>query len=163
MWITNTPGLHQTILHKEFYCSFHCLSIKMNHNLEYEIVRGGHYSESSIGFAIRSPSTFQASFVYCGISGKTQGIQISVFAPLCYDRIPQEHGKWKWKSLSCVRLFATPWTIVHGILQARVLEWAAFPFSRGSSQPRDRTQISGIAGRFFTRWATREAQGYWSG
>ena len=46
---------------------------------------------------------------------------------------------------------------VHGILQARILEWVAFPFSRGSSQPRDRTQVSRIAGRFFTSWATREA------
>ena len=47
--------------------------------------------------------------------------------------------------------------IVHGILQARILEWVAFPFSRGSSQPRDQTQVSCIAGRFFTSWATREA------
>ena len=39
---------------------------------------------------------------------------------------------------------------VHGILQARILEWVAFPFSRGSSQPKDRTQFSHIAGRFFT-------------
>ena len=39
---------------------------------------------------------------------------------------------------------------VHGILQARMLEWVAFPFSRGSSQPRDRTQVSLIAGGFFT-------------
>ena len=39
---------------------------------------------------------------------------------------------------------------VHGILQARILEWVAFPFSRGSSQPRDRTQVSHIAGRFLT-------------
>ena len=37
----------------------------------------------------------------------------------------------------------------HGILQARILEWVAFPFSRGSSQPRDRTQVSRIAGGFF--------------
>ena len=43
--------------------------------------------------------------------------------------------------------------IVHGILQARILEWVAFPFSRGSSQPRDHTQASHIAGRFFTVWA----------
>ena len=43
------------------------------------------------------------------------------------------------------------------ILQARILKWAAMPFSRGSSQPRDRTQVSHIAGRFFTIWATREA------
>ena len=46
---------------------------------------------------------------------------------------------------------------VHGILQARILEWIAFPFSRGSSQPRDQTQVSCIAGRFSTSWATREA------
>ena len=45
---------------------------------------------------------------------------------------------------------------VHGILQARILEWVAFPFCRRSSQPRDRIQVSGIAGRFFTNWATRE-------
>ena len=46
---------------------------------------------------------------------------------------------------------------VHGILQARILEWVAFPFSRGSSQPRDQTWVSSTAGRFFTNWATREA------
>ena len=45
---------------------------------------------------------------------------------------------------------------VHGILQARILEWLAFPFSRASSQPRDQTQVSHIAGRCFTIWATRE-------
>ena len=46
---------------------------------------------------------------------------------------------------------------VHGILQARILEWVAFLFSRGSSQPRDQPQVSHIAGRFFTSRATREA------
>ena len=46
---------------------------------------------------------------------------------------------------------------VCGIFQARILEWVAFPFSRGSSQPRDQTQVSLIAGGFFTCWATREA------
>ena len=46
---------------------------------------------------------------------------------------------------------------VHGILQVRILEWVAFPFPKGSSQPRDQTQVSHIAARFFTSWATREA------
>ena len=45
---------------------------------------------------------------------------------------------------------------VHGIFQAIVLEWIAISFSKGSSQPRDRTWVSCIAGRFFTAWATRE-------
>ena len=52
---------------------------------------------------------------------------------------------------------------VRGILQARILEWVAFPFSRGSSQLRDQTQVSGIVGGFFTTGATSEAQEYWSG
>ena len=47
---------------------------------------------------------------------------------------------------------------VHGILQARILEWVAVPFSKGSSQPRNRTGVSCIVGGFFTNWAMREAQ-----
>ena len=52
---------------------------------------------------------------------------------------------------------------VHGILQARILEWVTFPISRGLSQPRDRIQVSLIAGRFFTSCAIREVIEYWSG
>ena len=48
---------------------------------------------------------------------------------------------------------------VYGIFQARVLEWIAISFSRGSSRPRNQTQVSCIAGRCFTIWATREAPG----
>ena len=51
-----------------------------------------------------------------------------------------------------------PGSSVQGILQASIPEWAAFPFSRGSPQPRDGTQVSSFAGGFFTAWATREAQ-----
>ena len=47
-----------------------------------------------------------------------------------------------------------PESSVHGILQARILEWVAIPFSRGSSRPRDLTQVCCTAGRFFTIWAT---------
>ena len=50
---------------------------------------------------------------------------------------------------------------VHGILQARILEWVAFPFSRASSQPRDQTQVLHIAGRIFTSQATKEAPNNW--
>ena len=48
-----------------------------------------------------------------------------------------------------------PGSSVHGILQARILEWVAFPFSRVSSQPRDWTRISCIVDRYFIVWATR--------
>ena len=50
-----------------------------------------------------------------------------------------------------------PGSSVYGILQARILEWVARPFSRGSPRPRDQTQVSCIAGRFFTVLVTREA------
>ena len=107
------------------------------------------------------------------------------------------HWKWKWKLLSLVQLFATPWTIqpmefsrpayqsslslFQGIFPTqgsnpglphctwilyqmshkgspRILEWVAYPFSRGSSRPRNWTRISCIAGEFFTNWTIREAQ-----
>ena len=61
---------------------------------------------------------------------------VTVVAKLCPTRDP----------LEC----SPPGNSVHGIFQVRILEWAAVPFSRGSSQPRDRTSILCIAGRFFT-------------
>ena len=69
--------------------------------------------------------------------------------------------KWKW-SQSCLTLcdpmdYSQSGSSVHGIPQARILEWVAIPFSRGSSWPRGWTQVFCIAGGFFTIWATREA------
>ena len=63
---------------------------------------------------------------------------------------------------SCLTLCNTidwgpPGFSVHGILQAGILEWVAMPSSRGSSQPRNQTQVFHIAEGFFTVWATREA------
>ena len=65
---------------------------------------------------------------------------------------------------SCSTLCNSWWTVANQvplsmrILQARILEWDAMPFSRGSSQPRNRTGVSScLAGRFFTSWATRNA------
>ena len=59
------------------------------------------------------------------------------------------------------RDWSLPGSSVHGILQARILEWVAIPFSRGSSLPRDWTQVSCNAGRLFTVWTTRENFDYW--
>ena len=68
----------------------------------------------------------------------------------------------KWKSVMSDSLGPHGLYTAHGILQARILEWVAFPFSRASSQPRDWTQVSYIVGGFFTSWATGEAQEHWS-
>ena len=62
---------------------------------------------------------------------------------------------------SCLTLCDPMDCIVYEILQVRVLEWVAFLFSRGSSQPRDWTQVSRIVGGFFTNWAIRETWFIW--
>ena len=65
---------------------------------------------------------------------------------------------------SCLTLCGPMDYTVHGILHARMLERVDFPFSRGSSQPWEhRTQVSHIAGRFFTSWATQHAKEHWGG
>ena len=68
----------------------------------------------------------------------------------------------EWKSLSRVWLFSTPWTIQSMEFSQPEYWVGSLSFLWGSSQPRDQTQVCHIAGRFFTSWTTREAQGYWS-
>ena len=75
-----------------------------------------------------------------------------ILYPLCVCLVPQ----------SCLTLCnpmerSLPGSSVHGILQARIVEWVTISFCRASSQPRDQTQVSCIAGWFFTVWTTREA------
>ena len=80
-------------------------------------------------------------------------------------RIPTKWGESESESevaQSCPTLCdpmdcSLPGFSLHGILQVRVLEWVAISFSRGSSRPRDRTQVSRIPGRHFNLWATRES------
>ena len=62
--------------------------------------------------------------------------------------------EWVKVAQSCSSLCDPMDYTVYGILQARILEWVAFPFSRVSSQPRDWTQVSCVAGGFFPSWAT---------
>ena len=81
------------------------------------------------------------------------------------SKLPAQCFSLEWVSevtQSCLTLCdpmdcSLPGSSIHGIFQARVLEWVAISFSRGSSRPRDRTQVSHIVGRCFTNWATREA------
>ena len=86
------------------------------------------------------------------------------FYYLAYFTFCPVSEKWKWKLVaqSCPTLcdpmdYSLPVSFVYGIFQARTLEWVAISFPRGSSQPRARTWVSHIAGRFFTVWATRKA------
>ena len=82
----------------------------------------------------------------------------------CHGRTNPNHI-WKWSEVAqlCPTLCdpvdcIPPGSSIHGILQARILEWAAISFCRGSCQPRDRTQVSHIAGRRFKLWPLNPAQ-----
>ena len=86
-------------------------------------------------------------------------ISLTVSRLICQGAVARR--KWKWsRSVMSDSLppHSPPGSCIHGIFQARVLEWVAISFSRGSSRLRDQTQGSSIAGRHFTVWATREAQ-----
>ena len=87
------------------------------------------------------------SVLWPHLNSKEAGKPVSVLLP----------KKKKCKSLSHVPTLCDPVDYaVHRILQATILEWVAFLFSRTSSQPRDQTQVSHTAGEFFTSWITRD-------
>ena len=110
---------------------------------------------------INIPTVPQSSS-YCGISHYKSTLEISRnFSSLILSSFFSHILRtWKWKLSHSVQLFATLWAVVCQTpppLEARILEWVAIFFSRGSSQPRNWTKVSCIAGRFFTIWATRES------
>ena len=81
---------------------------------------------------------------------------------ICPNSQKVQYQEWVLVTQSCPTLQDTmdcnpPGSSVHAILQARILDWVAILFSRESSQPREWTQVSLIADRFFTVWVTREA------
>ena len=87
---------------------------------------------------------------------KIKSVTVFIVSPsICHDVMGPDAMIFIFWMLSFKPAFVLSSFIVHGILQARIL--VAFSLFRGSSQPRDWTQVSCIAGRFFTSWATREA------
>ena len=96
-----------------------------------------------------------------GSSQPRDWIQVSYIAGRFFTTEPPEKPSQMKLAQSCLTLCDPMDYTVHGILQARILEWVAISFSRESSQPRDWIQVSHIAGGFFISWATREAQEYW--
>ena len=131
--------------------------LRLNHIPRYE------YTPSSLSFHPLMVVWLLLPVVYCSCLLNPACVWLRV---RCWD------GKVTWPGLDpqgchsvvkekgkCESRSVMSDSTIHGILQARILEWVAFPFSRGSCQPRDWIQFSCIAGRFFTSWATREAQG----
>ena len=100
-----------------------------------------HQAPLSMGFSRQE----YWSGLPCSPPGDHSDPEIEPVSPACWQ------PKYYYESESpLVVLDSLDPTEVHGILQARILEWGAFPFSKGSSQPRSQIQVSFIAGRFFT-------------
>ena len=92
------------------------------------------------------------------VSGLSPSVMFSRFILVAYLRVSILFTRVS-VAQSCPTLCdpmncSPPGFSVHGMVQARILEWVAIPLSRGSSQPRDQTLVSCIAGRLFTVWAT---------
>ena len=99
--------------------------------------------------------------VFPGWEKKAKGSDINIHS-IVIQQILESEKKRKWSRSVCPTLCNTmdcslPGSSVHGIFQAKILEWVAISFFRGSSRPRDWTRVSHIVGRHFTVWATREA------
>ena len=107
--------------------------------------------------------TLSSTSVFQGIRSTLCYVHVSlIIYVICLHKM-KTVSEWVKVAQSCLTICDPMDCTVHGILWARILKWIAVPFSRGSSQPRDQTQVCCIAGGFFTSWATREAQEYWSG
>ena len=97
---------------------------------------------------------------------KIRSVTVSHVSPsICHQVMGPDAVSWSCHEVtqSCLTLCdpmdsSPPGSSIHGIFQATVLDWVAISFSRGSSRPKDQTQVSHIAGRCFTVWATKEAQ-----
>ena len=132
------------------------------------------------GFSPEMPSSW-VCYLHLRLNTSTESLRLELPAPrkLIFSYCPKHssssdilwlveaHGQQSQKysiyvCVSCSVVSNSLWShlpgsSVHGILQARILEWVAIPFSRVSSRPRDQTPVSCIVGRFFTIWATKEA------
>ena len=121
-------------------------------------ISGSH----QIWFCPRPQKEYSIPYWMCVNSTQAESLPFSVWKGSNLNNLPSSNRLSLQSEVkvtqSCPTLCGSMDYTVHGILQARILEWVAFPFSRGSSQPRDWTQVSHIAGRIFTSWATREAQ-----
>ena len=122
--------------------------------------------------ALNRKDTAKKIDLACKMEARTKSKKIHISKHVLKKNCPILHltlKRWRltwlltWGSCSVMAdslqihgLYSLPGSSVHGILQKRILEWVANPFSRGSSWLRDQTQVFHIAGRFFTNWATRE-------
>ena len=116
---------------------------------------------TQLTWLISPPSLLSTPLALLSLNSPDVACMFSISALSCFSPLKSSSESKMKVVQSCPTLCDPMGYAVHGILWARILEWAAFPFSRGSPQPRDWTPVSRIAGRFFTSWARREALKSW--
>ena len=126
------PVFHNVLCRRKFQCAANTKGMLSSPHPTLK----AQYLQKLCGIPLHGRFVSSPSFIY------------SIIYLYQYVKVPE----------SCSTLCDPMDCTIHGIFQGRILEWVAFPVSRGSSQPRDWTQVSRIAGRFFTSWATREAK-----
>ena len=132
------------------FLTLNCLEFSKHTRLAFALVLCSVQQPLLQSFFPSSPSSLENSFLSFRMSQQQQhGDLIKCFSSLCSHYILCIFQIVKFAQ-SCLTLCDLMDHTVHGIFQARILEWVAVPFSRGSSQLRDRTQVSCIVGRFFT-------------
>ena len=127
------------IKHKMFYTELLMFSYKLVHfSVLLIFIRGSSSPPDSGSQPQKSSGWMPLSLTSRIWPNKVKSSQVAQSCPILCD--PMD--------------YSLPGSSVHGIFQARVLEWVAISFSRGSSRPRDRTWVSSIADRYFTIWTT---------
>ena len=134
-----------------------CLELRRAETYQRWMTGGGDSPDGGAG--VTAPGSTELGLVRVGFLPSVHFLILVVIDEHWLD--PSFQWKWNLVTQSCPTLCdpvdcSPPGSSVHGILQARVLQWVAISFSRGSSQPRDQTQVSDIAGRVFIIWAARE-------
>ena len=134
---------------------FHCRGCKMPHAMQCG-PRKRHYNYMQ---SMNLDWILKQKMIYCLVNHSIK-VNFLIMA-IILSLYKMFRGIWIYREVKVAQLSPTLCNpmdyTVHGIFQDRILEWVVFPFSRGSSLPREQTQVSYIAGRFFTSWATREA------
>ena len=119
----------------------------------------GRIQNLEIAVSAQTPAPL---IISCAILEKLLNFSVSVMSPLNCGNSPYEENESEvtvsWPTFCDPMDCNLPDSSIHGIFQARILEWVAISFSKGSSQPRDWTWVSHTAGRLFTIWATGETE-----
>ena len=160
------PGIAPLLTFWPFMVSLWTVPVPVSVSFRYAVLYYNEHRRLKVLWEVEPSAILRpvSSNLFCPCPAFLHGCVILLMVVPCHSLLSQHDsilfGEQKWKVKAFVVQCCDPMdcspsvSSVSGILQARILEWVAIPFSRGPSQPRDQTWVSCTAGRFFTIWAT---------